>query len=300
MLMSNNVEVQKLAEELVFLDVFNDAARVLKIQSQIWLAMYSQIKVTEKMHKGSEVISFPLLGSSEIWTYDLWLQVLNEVCGYNKKKNCWRYKTILSNGKKAASFITMFKNTMKWRIKNPTLDIDDFDDYLSADEENTVTIGDKYAHKKYIKEQEDVAQKERASDRFIAITSFLSKTQKIALHQGKKAQDKQMYFEAFFTYDITKASKTKITDEYGKKTFALKKADVKKYNDILFCVMQIILLQYLMYGEFTQMTDIFDNTLKFEKWLTRQQSVEECYEVTRQTVSKYEETYEDFINAIVY
>jgi len=300
-MLMNNHEIQQLAEKLISLDVCQDSASIITIQKQIWLAMYSQIKVTEGMHKGSEVISVPLLGSSEIWTYDLWMQVLEEIYGYNEKKNCWRYKTVLPNGKKAASFVTMFKNTMKWRIKNPTLDINDFDDYLSTDEENTTTIGDKYIYCKYITEQQHTAQKERAFDRFIAITSFLSKTKKIVLHRGgKKEQAKQMYFEAFFTFDIAKACKTEIVDEYGKKTFALKKADVERHNDILFYLMQIILLQYLMYGEFKRMIDIFKNTLKSDEWLTRQQSVAECYGTARQTISKYEEIYEDFIKAIVY
>ncbi|MCL2410419.1 MAG: hypothetical protein FWC97_02135 [Treponema sp.] len=298
--MNTNNKIQALAEELISLDLYKDSSHIQTIQHRIWLEMYSQIKDTNRMHNGSEVISIPLLGTSEIWTYDLWIQVLTECCGYNEKKNCWRYKSTLPDGRKAASFVTWFKHIMKWRIKNPTINIDSFDDYPIANEEKETAIGDQYAFDEYIENETTDSEKERADDRYIAIVSVLSENKKKVIHEGKKAQDRHMYFESFFTFDITKAIKDKKVEEI----------DVEKHNDTLFPLIQIILLEYLMCGLFKRMADICKNKLKSNNWLTRQQTIVECYEVTRQTVARYENGYEangtkilgydDFIKAIVY
>ena len=299
--LENNNAIQELAEELISLDISLDSARIRAIRAQIWLAMYSQIKHTNQTHNGSDVIIVPLLGTSETWTYDLWYQVLEELCGYDYKKKCWRYKTTLPDGRKVASFVTMFKRIMKWRIKNLAVIVEDYDDgFLPTDEEQKVTRGDLEVFRQFTEKNQHTNQKEIVFERYMKIISVLSENKKKVLHEGKKSQDRHMFFEAFLTFDITKAIKYKI----------LRKTDVNKHNDNLFPLMQILLLQYLMDGTFRQMLDICENTLKPTILLSqRRETIASCYKVSLPTVTRYANTidqkdgtkvlgYLDFLKAI--
>ena len=99
---------------------------------------------------------------------------------------------------------------MKWRIKNPTVIIENYDGLLSMDEEEqTVTTGDLYDFKQFTEEEQHTNQKERAFERFMKIIFVLSENKKRVVHEGKKSQDRHMYFDAFLTFDIMKAIKNR-------------------------------------------------------------------------------------------
>ena len=120
--------------------------------------------------------------------------------------------------------------------------------------------------------------------RSVAPHVALRKTQEKHLSKSKRS-----YMDGFFTFDATAQTKKGLFD----------KNEVIADNDLLFPIMELIILEYLLYGTFTHMSDVANNTVKDEKRLDqRNETMQVCYSISKPTVVIRNKLYRQLWNAV--
>jgi len=122
---------------------------------------------------------------------------------------------------------------------------------------------------------------------FIKIASAIIDNKRMQEHLANRQRN---FFEAFFTYDVTK----RVKEENDTAEAAIEKSPQ------LFPAMEIILLEYLMIGSFSGMKDVSLNKLKVSIKLEQKQvNIANCYGVkARQTIATRQDNYENWLKSI--
>jgi hypothetical protein len=116
---------------------------------------------------------------------------------------------------------------------------------------------------------------------FVRLAPLIAEQMKVDEHCAKK-----MWFERFYSFDITKTIKGDIDCAI----------EAVAENDKLFAIMEIALLEYLMYGSFSNMRDVAENTLKnLDSLKKRNETIQKCYGVSKPTVCARNSAYYEAI-----
>jgi hypothetical protein len=284
---TDNAKVNLLATELVTLDPIKDREVVCNLTNQIWREMYSGIKTTENLvcysNQHCEEIIVPLLGSSNnSCAYDLWIKVLNELCSYNQNKKCWRFDP------SKAKFVSAFRWILRERMKSKNLEVLNVDSVpIGDDGKSGPSFGDQYSAKQYVEQKNDEEHLSDVVATFMSLAVLIKDLRQAEQHWSNR---KRSFFDAFFTYDITKA----IKNDDGVAESAVTK------NAELFPAIEVVLLKYLMVGDFVSMQNVVDNSLKTGIELSqRLKNIANCYGVkTRQTIGKRAKDYSVWLKSV--
>ena len=117
---------------------------------------------------------------------------------------------------------------------------------------------------------------------FLRVASIIAVRKEQEKHLSKS---KRSFFEGFFTFD-TVATK-----------FGLFEGDeVVEQSEILFSVMEMVVLEYLLEGTFNSMRDVFMNKVRDEKNLNRRnETMQICYTLSKPTVVERSSRYKKFL-----
>ena len=266
----SNDELQIMAEVLASLDRSKDSARAAALEHQIVEFEHDKLKnyggrayfPLLKKHNG--VIPFDCF-------YDIFIDVLMGLLR--------RYKP------EKGPFVAALSFQLNNRVK----------DYFSklANEKGTVYIGfpEDDSQTLEIPDPEDftddIGEELTTEIRvFARLAPLVEEQKKKDAHIAKK-----MWFERFFTFDVTKTVKSdpQCADE------------AVSVNCALFPVMEAILLEYLMEGAFGHMRDVVVNMVRDVKLLDkRNEVIQKCYKVSKPTVCDRNAKYFEIFKQAVY
>ena len=268
-----NEELQRLAVELAGLDRSNDSSRVRTIESEIADYELGFLKsINGKAY-------FPLLKKHngkidyEVF-WDVLIRILIDLLkNYDPEK---------------ATFITALSNLINVRV----YDCFNMPDNQSI--ERTFTDLEVTVENGKIKpfDPDDFVpigrpvEEESEFDIFLRIAPLVSlrKAQEKHLSKSKKS-----YFEGFFTFDSTNLVKCKLIDA----------SDVVSENSVLFPIMEIVVLEYLLYGTFRSMNDVVNNAVRDEALLRlRNETIQVCYGLSKPTVVARNKLYRQLFDAV--
>ncbi|MDR0999887.1 MAG: hypothetical protein LBL96_03660 [Clostridiales bacterium] len=265
-----NEELQSLAEELAGLDREKDAARIRAIETQIIEYEHSLLRNSNgkayfpllKKHNG--VIPFEDF-------YDFFPEVLLRlVREYNPQKGTFATALAFMLNKRAIDYWA------KLGKQPPTIDI-----YRADENDTRFEIPDTRDFTTDI--AEDLSTEMRV---FARLAPLVEEQKKADCHLTKK-----MWFERFFTFDVTKTVK-------GDRDCAVEAIEV---NDDIFPIMEAILLEYMMFGSFAHIRDVIVNKLKDTKSLSRRNEViRECYGISKPTVCSRNAAYFEVFKKAIY
>jgi hypothetical protein len=142
----------------------------------------------------------------------------------------------------------------------------------------------------------DIADETYAPDKAAEATSeleiFLMVATFVALRKAQEqhlSKSKRSYLEGFFTFDTTAQTKGGLFSEQ----------EVVAENDTLFPIMELVVLEYLLEGQFASMRDVVKNTVKDEKRLVqRNETMQICYSLSKTTVVTKNKQYRKLFDAV--
>ena len=267
----SNDELQQLAEELARLDRSKDFGRAAVLEREIADFEFKKLK-----NWGGKAY-FPLLkkynGAIPIDDFtEIFIDVLMGLLR--------RYKP--EKGPFAAALSYQLNN----RVKDYFINLAKqngmvYIDYVDQDGQ-TLEIPDPVDFTEGI--GEDLKTEIRV---FVRLAPLVEEQKKKDEHVAKK-----LWFERFYSFDLTKTVKN--DPDCANEAVSV--------NDKIFPIMEVILLKFLMYGEFTEMRDVVDNIIKDVKMLDkRNETIQKCYNVSKPTVcvrnSSYFELLKQAVNA---
>ena len=284
-----NDVIQALAEELAGLSSETDASRIRDIKSRIYKLELDYLKVIDGK------ADFPLLTkyNRSIPFEDFWnilTDVIGEIMNWYKPNMGSSFVGALKqrlNNRAASYFRNLYekesvdgneKDDNGKNIKRSRLT--SLDEIIEVHGESAVPVSET---------DFTIIENEISPECivFIRLATLISEQKKIDEHITKK-----MFFERFFTFDITKTVKD--NDYYAEESYVV--------NGTLFPVMEIIMLEYIMYGTFFHMRDVVENELKDTQVLgtsdrrgkrgKQYEVICECYNVSKPTVVERHKQYE--------
>jgi hypothetical protein len=220
---------------------------------------------------GDEVYS-DVLGYKNV-PHDVYMNTLFYLVG-RKKDGQWAYDPV------KASFITAFKKTLYYRLKdyyesksceNTPLSLDQD---LDSEDQGGQTLHDITADK-------NSENKYNAALSKIMGLGYIMDTYNDRI--AAKTDKEKNYYKGFFTFDTTKAVKS--DKELGKVAC--------EYSDALFPYMVVALLKHLMTGNFGRIHDVVANSLRDGVDLNKRgELMENYFGVSHPTLSKYSQLYD--------
>jgi hypothetical protein len=256
-------EVNKLGCELTILNRDKDAARIRSICARI-----TEIELGFLKDGPKGTAYFPLLKTNNINVpyedfYDILIDVLVGLfCHYRSE---------------SASFTTALAYQLNHRVMDYFIKKKKNMELLILDEpdENEVTMGEKTADQKTV--EDHIEEMTTEFDFLLKLVALVGEIKKKDEHTAEK-----LWFERFFTFDVTKMVKTDGLCAEG----------AIAENELLFPIMETVLLEFLMHGTFTHMRDIVANELKDKKYLgQRNEVIQKCYRVSKPTVCAHNARY---------
>jgi hypothetical protein len=111
------------------------------------------------------------------------------------------------------------------------------------------------------------------------------------------SKNKRGHFEGFFTVDTVRFAKGAAE---GKRVIVkFSEEELSFQNNLLFPIMEIVVLEYLMEGSFAHMRDVSQNKLRDVKSLNkRNETMCACYGLSKPTVVKRNKAYMELLNAV--
>ena len=266
--------LQELAEELAGLDKEKDSARIRTLENEIADYEHGLLKNI----KGKAYFPLLKIRNGQIpfeEFYSIFADVLMEVLrGYKPEK---------------AKFTTALSYRLNLRVNDyfkelkkaqNVITLTDLSSENSNGEDSKFEIEDDSYEKYFILEEES----EFDFYLRIALLIAIRKAQEKHLNKSKRS-----YFEGFFTFDTVKLIiNNEVLDADG----------LVKENDTLFPIMEIIVLEYMLYGSFRTMLDIAENELRDSKLLNqRNETMQACYKLSKPTVVGRNKLYMQFWTA---
>lgn len=133
---------------------------------------------------------------------------------------------------------------------------------------------------------DEFVKKNFVFDKFCCFATIVGEAKKLEKHLNKS---KRRYFEGFFTFDTCRYIEVDGIEE----------DQAKEKNDLLFPVMELVMLEYLKVGTFLSMHDVIMNELDNEDKLKRRNDAMcVCYDLTKPTVVKKNKLYLEQLSAI--
>jgi hypothetical protein len=260
-------EVNELGCDFTMLDRVKDAARVRSIQARI-----TEIELGFLGMGPKETAYFPLLKTNNINVpyeefYDILIDVLVGL-----------FRTYNSAH---STFTTALSYQLNHRIIDYFRKIERNRELLILDEadEDESTLVEKIADTAAAQPDQYSEDKEEESELevLVRLVALVGEMKKKDAHLVEK-----LWFERFFTFDVTKMVKTD--------SLCAERAVAK--NDLLFPIMELVLLEFLMHGAFTHISDVIANELKDERYLNqRNEVIQKCYHVSKPTVCSHNAKY---------
>jgi hypothetical protein len=277
-----NDELQKLAEELAGLDRGAESARAAALEERIAEFEISRLK------KINGKAFFPLLKQSngkipyeDFW--DIFISVL--------------YKLLREYNPEKATFTTALSFLLSKRMSDyyKKLSKEGWTGSIDWPEEDGGTVEISALVEFPIDDWDNLPSNVNAEEfskeilLFVRLAPLVAEQKKADKHVTKK-----MWFERFFTFDVTKVVKD---DSVCAK-------DAVLVNDKIFPLMEILLLKYLLEDTevgFTHMRDVADAALRDVKLLDKRNEVIcRCYNVSKPTVCKRNDAYFKTFTQAVY
>lgn len=268
-------ELQALAEELSTLSRENNGDRIKAIEFAITGYELGLLK-----NNGGKAY-FPLLKRhNNAIPYEAFYDILIDALVYLLKKY---------DPAKKAKFATVLANLLNQRVNNywkkhyKERAVDNFSDLQKTSNER--------------EEQEfEVADDTYRADTLLCEMNefdiFLLVAQLVALRKSQEehlSKSKKSYFEGFLTFDTTAQTKESLFDSKA----------VMAENDLLFPIMEYIVLEYLLEGQFSSMYDIVANAVKDPKRLKqRSEAIQKCYGLAGPTVVARNKLYRQLFNSV--
>jgi hypothetical protein len=273
----SNEELQHLAEELARLDREKDSARAAAIENQIVEYELSRLK----QFNGKAY--FPLLKTNNgCIPFDDFCGILFDVLmelfrKYNPDRATFTTALTYIINLRVISHIK--ENMSSDDEQDEEWDTDQarerrpisLDKALAANTISLMELG-------FVDFPEDAEEDYKTEMRsFVHLAPVISDQKEADKHRTKK-----MWFERFFTFDVVKI----IKNHYDCAEEAV------KANAVLFCLMEIVLLEYLMVGAFSHMRDVVNNTIRNIGMLDkRNEAIQKCYSVSKPTVCERNQAY---------
>jgi hypothetical protein len=155
----------------------------------------------------------------------------------------------------------------------------------------TTTNGD--GEEQEFDKADDTYAPDRLLDAADEFASFLMVAPLVALRKAQEQhlrKSQKSYFEGFFTFDTIKQTKDGLFDE----------ASVISENNVLFPIMEFVVLDYLLEGKFKSMRDVVKNKVKdTERLKQRVDTMGACYGLSKPTVVGRNKLYRQMFDAVI-
>ena len=270
-----NEELQERAVELSTLNSVTDSERIRAIETEI-----VEYETSLLDNRGGKAY-FPLLKRSngvipleDFW--DIFTDVLVRLLkDYAPAKN--------------ATFTTAFSYLLNKRT------VDYWKRYYKENKTSSFSSLSKTGD--YGEEQaRDIPDDTYAPDRPACVADefelFLLVAPLVALRKEQEkhlAKSKKSYFEGFYTFDAAVQTQKGLFDEDA----------VISENDVLFPIMEVVILEYLLDGAFVSMKNVVKNSIKDEKRMEqRNETIRNCYSISKPTVVNRNKLYRQLFDAV--
>ncbi|PKM59981.1 MAG: hypothetical protein CVU99_10605 [Firmicutes bacterium HGW-Firmicutes-4] len=206
-----------------------------------------------------------------------------------KDRLTFRIDTKLKNIKKQLENDQKLVDKLLEEITDENINVSQPDDKSKNNrkKKNKLKVVEKVKNFGYIDEGNNAEESDVTAELklFCRLAILIEEHKKIEVHLNKKPK----HFEGFFTFDTCKL----IEDGW----FVIEQ--VIKKDDLLFPVMELVMLRYLKDGEFESMLDVIENELQSEEILNnRGGAMENCYKLTENRVKYLNKQYKNLENAL--
>jgi hypothetical protein len=131
-------------------------------------------------------------------------------------------------------------------------------------------------------------------EHYCRLAEIIAERKKQEEHLSK---NKRGYFGGFFTFDTVRFAKG--VAEGKRVIMKFSEEELSFQNNLLFPIMEIVVLEYLMEGSFTHMCDVAQNKLRDVKSLNkRNETMCACYGLSKPTVVKRNKAYMELLKAV--
>jgi hypothetical protein len=269
-----NETLQALAEELSSLDRVSDIARIKTIENAI-----AEYELGLLKNNGGKAY-FPLLKKHNNAIpyeafYDVFVSALISLLkSYDPAK---------------ATFATALAHRLNlrcedcWRDLYKQKQVAHFSDLRQSNDGGETRefdiADDTYAPDRLLDQSDEFAL-------FFSLAPFVALLKEEEKHLSKA---RRSFFEGFFTFDTTAQTKRDLFD--GSAVIAK--------NDILFPIMELVVLEYLLEGSFTHMRDVVENAVKDPaQLLRRNETMQACYGLSKPTVVNRNKRYKQLFSSL--